>query len=84
MTCSMLPPSICVTTAVVATRTSSSAGEPGGRGAHEGGTGLGLAICKRLIESASGTIEVSETGDRGTTFLITLPVAADGAARAAA
>ncbi len=33
-----------------------------------GGTGLGLAICKKLVELMGGSIRVSETSERGTTF----------------
>lgn len=39
------------------------------------GTGLGLAICQRLIASAGGRIEVRTQGGRGTTFVVTLPLA---------
>lgn len=38
------------------------------------GTGLGLAISHQIIKSHGGTIEVTETGPRGTTFKIELPV----------
>lgn len=38
------------------------------------GTGLGLSIVHRIIESHSGTIEVSSTEGRGTTFRILLPI----------
>lgn len=40
----------------------------------EKGTGLGLAIVHNIIESHNGTIEVRSRRNRGTTFLITLPV----------
>lgn len=36
------------------------------------GTGLGLALCRRILEAHGGSIEL-EPGDRGATFLITLP-----------
>lgn len=39
----------------------------------ERGTGLGLYITKQVIEEHYGTITV-ETGDRGTTFVISLPL----------
>ncbi len=39
------------------------------------GTGLGLAIVKRLVQSNHGDIELHSTGDAGTTFRITLPLA---------
>ncbi len=45
-----------------------------------GGTGLGLAICRRMLEGMSGSIHaVSEPG-RGTTFFVTVPLAASAAA----
>jgi signal transduction histidine kinase len=39
------------------------------------GTGLGLAIVKRLVQSHHGDIELLATGDSGTTFRITIPLA---------
>ncbi len=39
----------------------------------ERGTGLGLYITKQVIEEHGGTINV-QTGDRGTTFVISLPL----------
>jgi signal transduction histidine kinase/ABC-type amino acid transport substrate-binding protein len=38
------------------------------------GTGLGLAIVKRLIDFMNGTIEVKSELNKGTTFIVTLPV----------
>ena len=38
-----------------------------------GGSGLGLAVCKRLIENAEGTIDVSSKPGQGATFTIILP-----------
>jgi signal transduction histidine kinase len=38
------------------------------------GMGLGLSICKRIIEAHQGTIEVESEVDRGTTFIIHIPV----------
>lgn len=38
------------------------------------GSGLGLAICKRLIEQHSGTIEADSRPDKGTSFVIILPL----------
>ncbi len=38
------------------------------------GSGLGLAICKRLIEQHDGTIEAENRLERGTSFIITLPL----------
>jgi C4-dicarboxylate-specific signal transduction histidine kinase len=41
------------------------------------GTGLGLWICRDLIQSIGGEIEVESVQGKGTTFHLTLPVAAD-------
>jgi two-component system NtrC family sensor kinase len=38
------------------------------------GTGLGLSICRRLMESFGGSIEVSSSTPKGTTFLLKFPV----------
>ena len=40
------------------------------------GTGLGLAISKRLVEEHGGSIAVSTSVGRGTTFSVTIPAAA--------
>lgn len=40
---------------------------------RHGGSGLGLAICKRLIESAGGTIGFTSTAGQGTVFRLELP-----------
>jgi PAS domain S-box-containing protein len=38
------------------------------------GMGFGLAICKRIIEAHGGTISVNTVKDKGTTFVLTLPL----------
>jgi len=40
-----------------------------------GGAGLGLTIAKRILDSHHGAIALVDTGPRGTTFRITLPLA---------
>jgi signal transduction histidine kinase len=39
------------------------------------GTGLGLSVCHRIITALGGEIRVESEPGRGTSFLITLPVA---------
>ncbi len=41
------------------------------------GTGLGLYICKQIIEAHQGTISVMPNGNRGTKFIIKLPLCKD-------
>jgi len=41
---------------------------------HVGGTGLGLSITYSLIQEIGGTIDVSSQVDKGTRFIITLPL----------
>jgi len=38
------------------------------------GTDLGLQICKRIIEAHNGRIKVEQNRDKGTTFIVWLPV----------
>ncbi|HXD78505.1 MAG TPA: ATP-binding protein, partial [Puia sp.] len=45
-----------------------------------GGTGLGLAICDRLLSLQGGSIEVSSTQGKGTTFCFRLPFGSHPAA----
>lgn len=40
----------------------------------ERGAGLGLTIVKRIIELSKGKIEVESKVDKGTTFIVTLPI----------
>ena len=48
----------------------------------EGGLGLGLAICRQLVELHGGRIAaMSEGRDRGTTFVVHLPLAAKAAGK---
>lgn len=43
-----------------------------------GGTGLGLAAVQTIIAAHRGTVDVTSTLGRGTTFTVLLPIAADG------
>ncbi len=38
------------------------------------GMGLGLSICRRIVEAHNGKISVKSTEDKGTSFIVTLPV----------
>jgi signal transduction histidine kinase/CheY-like chemotaxis protein len=41
------------------------------------GTGLGLHICRQVIERVNGSIEVESTPNKGTKFVVRLPVQAE-------
>lgn len=53
---------------------------PGVRRDRAGGTGLGLAIARRIATAHDGTIAVTDAPGGGAAFVVTLPVAAPGAA----
>ncbi|OZT12641.1 hypothetical protein CHN50_09390 [Priestia aryabhattai] len=40
----------------------------------ENGTGLGLTIVKTILQNHGGDIELVETSEKGTTFMLTLPI----------
>jgi two-component system sensor histidine kinase PilS (NtrC family) len=44
----------------------------------ERGTGLGLAIVNRIVESYAGRIQVESIPEKGTAFIVTLPVNING------
>lgn len=45
------------------------------RNRESGGAGLGLAIVRSLVLAHGGTVEVTSSPERGTTFLVRLPLA---------
>jgi heavy metal sensor kinase len=46
------------------------------RSREQGGNGLGLAICKSIVEGLGGSIGFTSEPERGTTFVVRLPLAA--------
>ncbi len=47
-----------------------------GRGGRSRGSGLGLSLCAQIMSLHGGTIELGHTDPGGTTFVLTLPLAA--------
>jgi PAS domain S-box-containing protein len=41
---------------------------------HFGGTGLALSLVQRIVRDHGGTIQVQSTVDRGTSFIVSLPI----------
>ena len=69
---------LCIRPVVYNSRNpASTSGSPDGR--RGPGTGLGLSIVKSLVELHGGSIDVRSELGIGTTFTISLPVAAGGA-----
>ena len=48
------------------------------RSREMGGTGLGLSIVKHLAQALHGSVRASSQPGRGTTFIVRLPLTADG------
>jgi len=48
---------------------------------HYGGTGLGLSITQNLVELMQGKIELKSEEDKGSTFIVTLPIEKVGEAQ---
>jgi signal transduction histidine kinase len=42
---------------------------------NEKGTGLGLLLCKNFVEMNKGKLHITSLENKGTTFLVTLPLA---------
>jgi len=51
----------------------------GGRGRGRAGSGLGLAIVQGVVHAHHGSVEIDDVPGGGAAFVVTLPVARDGA-----
>ncbi len=52
---------------------------PGGSGKASAGRGIGLAGCRQLLSRYGGRLELADSGDQGTVFVLDLPLPGIGA-----